>query len=190
VARYRAKHPPKAPPPPDDTPLPRHPHLLLDGEVPVDEAASGRTPQPGPSQPDGSYTPHGLRDGYAPTHPIDLAAWKQQDYNQLARHQAAEAADRAFDAEIKHAEIHEVKPQNPPIGWLVAGGIVITALSFVAEIALLPGEATPPPADLLFASGGVVIANFEVSYWVYVYRVATHPYQKQHLILLPPWGLK
>jgi len=100
VARYRAKHPPKAPSPPHDTSLPRDPHLLLDGEVPVDEATSGRVPQPGPSRPDGSYTPHGLRDGYTPTHPVDLAAWKRQDYNQLARHQAAEAADRAFDAEV------------------------------------------------------------------------------------------
>jgi len=30
----------------------------------------------------------------------ELAAWKQQDYNQLARQQAAEAADGAFDAEV------------------------------------------------------------------------------------------
>ena len=77
----------KAPEEIADTPLPRHPHLLLDGEVPVDEAASGRVPQPGPSRPDGSYTPHGLRDGYAPAHPIDLAAWKHQDYNHLPENQ-------------------------------------------------------------------------------------------------------
>ena len=90
----------KAPEESNDAPLPRNPHLLVDGEAPLDEAASGRAPQPGPSRPDGSYTPHSLRDGYAPSRPIDLAAWKQQDYNQLARHQAAEAADRAFDAEV------------------------------------------------------------------------------------------
>ena len=92
VARYRAKHPPKAPSPPHDAPLRRGPHLLLDGEAPVDEAASGRAPQPGPSRPDGSYTPHGLREGYAPTHPIDLATWKQQDYGQMGH--AREVAQR------------------------------------------------------------------------------------------------
>jgi len=67
----------------DDTPLPRETHLLIDGEVPLEDAAEGRVPQPGPPKPDGSYVPHGLRDGYTPSQPVDLAAWKQQDYVQL-----------------------------------------------------------------------------------------------------------
>ena len=86
----------KAPEETDDTPLPRGPHLLPDGEVPLDEAASGRAPQPGPSRPDGSYTPHGLRDGYAPARPIDLAAWKQADYQGVAAYHAAVQADEAL----------------------------------------------------------------------------------------------
>jgi len=90
----------KAPEEIADTPLPRHPHLLLDGEAPVDEAASGRVPQPGPSRPDGSCTPHGLRGGYAPTQPVDLAAWKEKDYQGVAAYHAAVQADEAFDAEV------------------------------------------------------------------------------------------
>ena len=79
MARDRAKHPPKAPSPPDDTPLPREPYLLLDGEVPLDEAASGRVPQPGPSRPDGSFDPHRGRGLWGNEHgpvtptPADLA---------------------------------------------------------------------------------------------------------------------
>jgi len=59
----------KAPEESNDAPLPRHPRLLLDGEVPLDEAASGRVPQPGPSQPDGSFDPHrgrGLWGAHSP----------------------------------------------------------------------------------------------------------------------------
>jgi len=59
----------KAPEETNDAPLPRDPHLLVDGEVPVDEAASGRAPQPGPSRPDGSFDPHrgrGLWGAHSP----------------------------------------------------------------------------------------------------------------------------
>jgi len=108
----------KAPEESNDTPLPRDPHLLLDGEAPVDEAASGRAPQPGPSRPDGSYTPHGLRDGYAPAQPIGLAAWKQTDYQGVAAYHAAVQADEAFDAE---AEVGEVEKKGfPPAQHLAA----------------------------------------------------------------------
>ena len=86
----------KAPEESNDAPLPRHPHLLVNGEAPLDEAASGRAPQPGPSRPDGSYTPHGLREGYVPTQSIDLAAWKQIDYQGVAAYHAAVQADEAL----------------------------------------------------------------------------------------------
>ena len=67
----------------------RHP---LGSKVPLGQAASGRTPQPGPPTPDGSYTPHGLREGYAHPQPVDLAKWKQADYGQMAHaHEVAEA---------------------------------------------------------------------------------------------------
>ncbi len=96
----------------DDTPLPRETHLLIDGEVPLEDAAEGRVPQPGPPKPDGSFDPTRGRGLWGNEHgpvtptpqPVDLAAWKQQDYQQLQDYhewqQAAEDADRAFDAEV------------------------------------------------------------------------------------------
>ncbi len=59
----------KAPKDTGDTPLPREPHLRIDGEVPPEGAAEGRVPRPGPPKLDGSYIPHGLRDGYAHSPP-------------------------------------------------------------------------------------------------------------------------
>ena len=73
----------------EDPPRPRRIPITIDGEVPLDQATSGRTPQPGPPRPDGSYTPHGLRDGYAHSQSVDLAAWKQADYGQMAFHACA-----------------------------------------------------------------------------------------------------
>ncbi len=54
----------------EDPPHPRRIPITLDGEVPLDQAASGRTPQPGPTRPDGSYTPHGLRDAMPTRNPL------------------------------------------------------------------------------------------------------------------------
>jgi len=57
-ARRRLIHPAATEATDDDDdapPLQREPHLLVDGEVPLHDAASGRTPQPGPPRPDGSY---------------------------------------------------------------------------------------------------------------------------------------
>jgi len=86
----------KAPFLPDDTPLPRGPHLLLDGEAPVDEAASGRAPQPGPSRPDGSYTPHRGRGLWGNEHgPVTPTP-----------------ADEAFDAEVGDGDL--LIPQQIP----------------------------------------------------------------------------
>ena len=76
-ARQRLTHPAPAEDADDHAPpLPRQTGLLIDGEVPLNAAASGRIPQPGPTMPDGSYTPHGLREGYAHPQPVDLAKWK------------------------------------------------------------------------------------------------------------------
>ena len=71
-------------------PRPRRIPITIDGEVPLAEAASGRAPQPGPPRPDGSYTPHGLREGFAPEEPVDIAAWKQADYRKLQSVKAEE----------------------------------------------------------------------------------------------------
>ncbi len=46
----------------EDPPRPRRISLTIDGEVPLAEAASGRTPQPGPTRPDGSFDPHRGRE--------------------------------------------------------------------------------------------------------------------------------
>ena len=45
---------------------------------------------------------HGTMPHFRPFRPSppDLARWKQADYRRLARHRAAAAADRAFDAEV------------------------------------------------------------------------------------------
>ncbi len=90
----------------EDPPRPRRVPLTIDGEVPLDAAASGRTPQPGPPRPDGSYTPHGLRDGYAHSQPVDIALWKQADYGQMGharevteQWQRAKEASEVFGAE-------------------------------------------------------------------------------------------
>ncbi len=55
----------------------------LDGEAPLD-AASGRTPQPGPPRPD---------DGDAHLQPVDIAKWKQADYGQMAHAREVAEAD-------------------------------------------------------------------------------------------------
>ena len=91
-ARRRLTHPvPAEEADAEAPPLLRETGLLVDGEVPLDQAASGRTPQPGPPRPDGSYNPHGLRDGYAPEKPVDLAKWKQADYGHMAHaHEVAQ----------------------------------------------------------------------------------------------------
>ena len=70
---------PYAPPP--DSPE----AALLQGNLLV----PGKTPQVVPEPP-----------GKAPQ-PVDVARWKQADYRRLARHHAATAADRAFDAEVE-----------------------------------------------------------------------------------------
>ncbi len=58
-ARRRLTHPvPAEEADAEAPPLPRETALLVDGEVPLDQAASGRTPQPGPPRPDGSFDPH------------------------------------------------------------------------------------------------------------------------------------
>ncbi len=92
----------------DDTPLPRETHLLIDGEVPLEDAAEGRVPQPGPPKPDGSFDPFRGRGLWGNEHgpvtstpkSVDLAAWKQQDYQGVAAYQAAMRADEAFNAEV------------------------------------------------------------------------------------------
>ena len=90
----------------EDPPRPRCISITIDGEVPLDQAALGRTPQPGPPRPDGSYTPHGLRDGYAHSQPVDIALWKQADYGQMGharevteQWQGAKEASEVFGAE-------------------------------------------------------------------------------------------
>ncbi|HFC10507.1 MAG TPA: hypothetical protein ENJ54_11755 [Chloroflexi bacterium] len=106
-ARRRLTHPAPAEETDDEAPpLPRETALLVDGEVPLDQAASGRTPQPGPPRPDGSCTPHGLRDGYAHSQPVDIALWKQADYGQMGharevteQWQGAKEASEVFGAE-------------------------------------------------------------------------------------------
>ena len=59
-------------------------HLLIGGEVPLAEADSGRTPQPGPPRPDG---------GHAHSQPVDIAKWKQADYGQMAHAREVAEAD-------------------------------------------------------------------------------------------------
>ncbi len=60
--------------------------------MPLEEAAEGRTPQPGPPRPDGSYIHHGLRKGYVTERPVDLASWKQADYGQMAHNKHSQHA--------------------------------------------------------------------------------------------------
>ena len=79
-ARRRLTHPAPAEDADDHAPpLPRQTSLLVDGEVPLDQAASGRTPQPGPPTPDGSYTPHGLREGYVRKNNDSGLYWQNTD---------------------------------------------------------------------------------------------------------------
>jgi len=68
----------------DNTPLPRETHLLIDGEVPLEDAAEGRVPQPGPPKPDGSFDPFRGRGLWGNEHgPVTPTP-----------------ADEAFDAEV------------------------------------------------------------------------------------------
>jgi len=168
----------KAPEETNDTPLPRDPHLLLDGEAPVDEAASGRVPQPGPSRPDGSCTPHGLRDGYAHAQPIDLAAWKQQDYNQLARHQAAEAADGAFDVEVGWPTQQE---------WLTAQGYA-TALRTERVLENARQVCNPTHASFDVVSCNVAQTQAQQKASLLGIEAALHPHASWEPSLPPPQG--
>jgi len=71
-----------------------------------------------------------------PAHPIDLAAWKQQDYNQLARHQAAEAADEAFDAEVNIVSTTPLESSDKANihGWISALPNIVGGISAISEI--------------------------------------------------------
>ena len=80
----------------------------LDGEAPLD-AASGRTPQPGPPRPDG---------GHAHSQPVDIAKWKLADYGHMAH--AREVA-----ATIKEEPWWQRGWLSSPIGYgSLVGGVI------------------------------------------------------------------
>ena len=93
--------------------------------------------------------------------------------------------------------------KKPPIGFLFVIGNLITIATILAEIPLiwaeiiiaLPALSGNPLAILgeisLIALSGFIL-NFEVSYWVYIYRVLAAPPGKEVDLDLNPlsaWGL-
>ena len=59
--------------------------------------------------------------------PPNLARWKQADYRRLARHRAAAAADRAFDAEVGIEPSTSSQPASMRchIGKMLGGTVLI-----------------------------------------------------------------
>ena len=105
-------------PPSEDATLPHagKTHLLLDGEVPLDQAASGRTPQPGPTKPDGSFDPYRGRGLWGDEHKLGFCSFP---------HSPTKATDWLLyrmnhncEPEIqKLQDLRRVTPWFSPLDW-------------------------------------------------------------------------
>ncbi len=165
ITRYWTSHPPKAKPPEHDASTTPEEALLAD-------AAEGRAPQPGPPKPDGSFDPfrgRGLWDNehgpVTPTpQPVDVAKWKQADYQGVAAYQGAMRADEAFDAEVGATD---ATSQQHCFNWNIALDPIefvdtVKVLFVPAGTALLGGAFLGMAFGLCDTAAGCALAPFAV----------------------------
>ena len=100
----------------------------------------------------------------------------------------------------KNYKVNDYASLNPPVIPLVIIGVLLHLTTVVTEIGIIKAEILlsggslfvpelTVPLEIILGAVGIAALDFDVSYWVYVYRVYGNPDVHQNLKLFPPWGL-